>query len=438
MNKFYLKFNNSSTAINGIIFTFFAFLNQGLNFLLLIALTNFLSPDMYGKLNLFNTYILFINILITLNSNGLVGVNYFKVTINHTRDTIYSIIIIGLLLSLSLILIIVNTATLIEGLCRFQYIYFILAILYCYFNNISSLNLILWRSEQKPIQFGLYSFGIVFLNVLLTILLITVYKIEWEARIYAQFIISCAFVVISFIFLLKRKYIIPIRIPKLKNILECIKFGVPLIPNAIAWWAIQGVNRIIINKYFNLIYVGYFSFASNICNLIQIVGTSFYQSFQVDIYANLKKPRSMAVPYLRNLSIKIALIYLIILIIFLLLSYILIPTFFPDYSSSLSLFPPLCIGAFFSNMQQLFISYLFYFSKTRQIMCINVICTTIGITLSYFLTKYSIILTAYLICIIHVLIFVLTFIYSQKLYPLYFRVIFKHNSSRLLNKSKDK
>lgn len=420
MSKLMSLWKGNPVARNGIIFTFFAFLNQGINFLLLLVLTSFLVPEMYGKLNLFNTYLLFINIFVMLNANGLVGVNYFKVSREHTQKTIYSIILTGCFFTIFSILVLCFFPDFWQQISGFSAVYLGLAVIYCFFNNISSLNLVLWRAEQKPIQYGFYSAGLVFLNAILTIVFIVFCKLEWEARIYAQFSVSCVFVTLSIVFLLKRKYVIPQEIPHIRYFLEIMKFGVPLIPNAISWWATQGVNRILINRFFDLASVGYFSFASNVCNLIQVVGSSFYQSYQVDIYKQLNKQKEEAVPYLRRLTLKITTLYIVISLIFFVCSYLLVPYVFPKYTDALPMFIPLCLGAFFSNMQQLFISYLFYFGRTKEIMWINVSCTIIGIALGYILIRYNILIAAYLLCFTHACVFILTFGYSQKLYSLEF------------------
>lgn len=434
MNKLKSLWNKNEVARNGLIFTFFAFLNQGVNFVLLLVLTRFLAPDMYGKLNLFNTYLLFINIFVMLNATGLVGVNYFKVSRAHTQKTVYSITLIGLICTIGSLLILNIVPHYIERITGFGSFYLSMAVLYCFFNNISSLNLVLWRSEQKPVQYGIYSASLVLLNAVLTILLIVVGKMEWEARIYAQFSISCIFVLISSSFLLRRKYIILKEIPKRKYFIESIKFGVPLIPNAISWWATQGVNRILINRFHDLLYVGYFSFASNVCNLIQVIGSSFYQSFQVDIYKQLGKSKEEAVPYLRRFTWRITGIYIIITLGFLLCSYILVPFVFPNYRGSMPMFFPLCMGAFFSNMQQVFISYLFYFGKTKIIMYISVSCAIISAILGCLLIKFNILIAAYLVCFTHLCGFLLILWYSQRLYPLGFNKLFEKKYQNENNK----
>lgn len=413
------RLNQNVMIRNGIIFTFFAFLNQGLNFLLLLILTQFLTTEMYGKLNLFNTYLLFINIFIMLNTTGLVGVNFFKVTRTELQKTIYSIISIGMAISIISIIILIVFSKHIENISGFKPFFFGLAIIYCFFNNISSINLVLWRSEQKVFQYGIFSASLALLNTLITILLIVTFNSQWESRIYAQFIISCLFVIISIKFLVQRKYINLKERPCKKFYIEDFKFGIPLIPNAISWWATQGVNRIFINNFFGLSSVGYFSFSANICNLIQVVGSSFYQSYQVDIYKEIQNSTKESKRNLRDLTIRITYIYIIITGLFFIISYTLVPIFFPAYAKSSTMFLPLCLGAFFSNMQQLFISYLYYFKKTSIIMYINMSCTLISLILGYLLIKYNILIAAYLICLTQATIFILTFLYSQKLYPIY-------------------
>lgn len=72
------KLRTNTVFKNGILFTMFSFLNSGINFLLLIILANFISPLEYGELNLFNTFVTLLSMLISLNTTGIISVEFLK------------------------------------------------------------------------------------------------------------------------------------------------------------------------------------------------------------------------------------------------------------------------------------------------------------------------------------------------------------------------
>ena len=76
------KFFKNKTIRDGGVFAFFSFLNQGLNFFLLIILSWFILPSSYGNLNLFYTAVSVVGFIIHLCTSGIIGIKYFKVPRN--------------------------------------------------------------------------------------------------------------------------------------------------------------------------------------------------------------------------------------------------------------------------------------------------------------------------------------------------------------------
>ena len=73
------KIFKNKTIRDGGVFAFFSFLNQGLNFFLLIILSWYIMPSSYGNLNLFYTAVSVVSIFIHLCTSGIISINYFKV-----------------------------------------------------------------------------------------------------------------------------------------------------------------------------------------------------------------------------------------------------------------------------------------------------------------------------------------------------------------------
>ena len=185
-----LKIARNKNFKHGMLYTVFSFVNNGINFILLLILAKYLSPEGYGKLNLFTTFITLLCILITLCTNSYIAVNFFK----KDRETIKKIIL-TVLLTATLILIfssiiIFSFPGFIQKVVGIQIKFLWLGIMISFFQVFNSINLDIWRLEEKPISYGIYSLSFAILNFVITFWLIVGINLGWEGRIYASWILG--------------------------------------------------------------------------------------------------------------------------------------------------------------------------------------------------------------------------------------------------------
>jgi len=415
---------NNSNFKNGILFTFFAFVNNGINFMLLVVLAGYLAPEGYGKLNLFTTSITIFSVLIPLGTSGFVSVCFFRKTKDELKKVINLISTISFFILILTLIILFFSGDFFSKIFGFSFKFQAVALLICFFQVFNLLNLEIWRLEEKPIKYGIYSLGIAFANFLLSIFLIVSLKMDWTGRVYAQLIITFLFFLISIGFLVYRKYFI---LKKIDIILlkETLAFGVPLIPHQISTWMRQGVDRYIINYYIGTVTVGLFSFALNISNIIHMIGLAFNASNSVFIYKNLKNGDAEIKNKLLKQTKGMCLLFLLITISVSVSAYIFMPYFFPKYISSRVFLFPLCTSAFFQCIYYLFVNYLFYFKKTKGLMYITTSISLFHLILSFIFTRYTVLYTAYITLFSNFVICALVILYSHKFYPL-FKI--KHSS----------
>ena len=105
MNNIVHRILYNKNVQSGSIFAFFSFLNQGLNFFLLIILSRYIFPSSYGKLNLFYTTVSVVSYVICLCTSGIVSIKYFKVS----RETLskYISVVLNSTLTVSAILLLI-------------------------------------------------------------------------------------------------------------------------------------------------------------------------------------------------------------------------------------------------------------------------------------------------------------------------------------------
>lgn len=418
IHKLKNKITLSTNFKNSIIFTAFAFMNNGVNFLLIMTLAAYLSPAGYGTLNLFNTLILILAILIPLGTTGYIGNSYFRMEKDELKRVLNVVFLVGCSMFFFLLLVVILGGRNLENTLGLSTKVQIIALAICFSQLLTTINLEIWRLQEQPIKYGIYTMVLVVLNCSVTLYFVVICNWDWEGRIYAQLLISTIFFIISFIFLFRKRLILQTKINK-EILVETLKFGIPLIPHMLTAWMRQGVDRYIINAFLGAASVGIFSFALNFGNIIFMVGTAFNASNAVFIYKKLASNDSDTRSLLKKQTRTMIIFFMLFFTLTCITSYILIPIFFSKYVEALPLLFPLCLSATFQCIYLLYVNYLFYYKKTNILMYITVTISLLHIILSYILSKYAIIYTAYINLISNFVICILVIIISQRYYPLY-------------------
>lgn len=380
---------------HGMLYTFFSFINNGISFVLLLILARYLTPGEYGSVNLFTTFVTLVSIIISLCTTSFVTVSFFQ----KSKETLRQIILIALftstimLILLSLILVLFPSLS--ERAVGVSMKYLWQGVLICYFQVFNSLNLDIWRLEEKPVSYGLYGVSFAISNFILTIWFIVSLHQGWQGRVNAWMILALIYFAVSLIFLIKRKYLV-FSLPDLSLFKETYIYALPLIPHTASFWMKQGLDRIIINYFHGQTVVGYFSFAMNLAAIINIVGTAFNATNSVYIFKKLADGYEKVRNVLSKQAKVMVAIFLAVSLGVCIMAYTLIHFFLPKYTNSVIYLFPLCLGGFFQCVYLLWVNYLFFYKKTRKLMLITITTAMVQFVLSLWLTRYSPVYTAYI------------------------------------------
>lgn len=385
----------SSNVKNGAIFSLFSFFNQGINFLVMMLLVTLLTQEDFGHINLFTALVAVIATLIPLGTTAYIGTNFFVKNKNEMQDIYTGIYIISFAVLLILLFILFTCRSTLVSLIHISFTNQILAVAICYFQIFTTINLEMWRLQEEPTKYGIYTSGVIVLNVIITLFFILKCDLGWIGRVYAMFVTNLIFFVLSLYILRKHEWLVFKRVDSLQ-LKKMLLFGLPLVPHTITVWMRQGIDRYIINYNWDLTSVAVFSFAINLSSIIQMIGFAFNASNSVFIYKMLAKEEKDT--YLKLLKqIKLMTIFFaIITILIWIVSKIGISFFLVKYTDSIELLLPLCVSAFFQCIYLLYVNFLFYYGYTKKIMYTTVSVSIVHVALSVLLCKYSIMYTAYI------------------------------------------
>ena len=409
----------SSLIKKGIMFTLFATLNNGLNFLLIFILSIYLSKEDFGVLNLFNVLIIIVSVLISLGTQSYFGVIFFKKTHDYLIRILNSILIISTVVLSFFVIIVLFFPTIISGFLGFSTQYQIYALILCYLQLFYTINLEVYRLEEKPIQYGVLSLIWISINFILTVVFCISLKNGWTGRVDAQVISAIVLFVINII-ILYRKDFIKLKLPNKTHYLKTLKFGLPLVPHNSTVWIRQGFDRYIINFFHGAALVGSYSFAYNLSGIILMIGTAFNSTNSVYIFKKLTNEKVESIN--KSLSKQIYLmtiLFAVITVVGYIISYFVIVLFLHKYLDAIQYLIPLFIAAFFQCIYYLFVNYLLFFDKTKTLMYITFSISIFHFILSFLLTRYSVLFTTYLSLISNFLICCFVIYYANNTFLLF-------------------
>jgi len=397
----------SSSLVNGALFSLYSFINRGISFFLLLILANYITPSEYGYLSLWGTVISVIGFFIAMGADGYLGVSYFQegeVGIKKTFSCIgATLLLMGCFFTSILKLFGDKLSVLLDLPISSLY----LAVVISVFSVLNSINLDLFRIKERVKIYGVFSILNTILNFGLSILLVVGFMYGWYGRALAQTFCTALFGIIGLYIFIKGHYIEKPDILFWKKILI---WGVPLIPHAASTFIRQGCDRYIINSFYTIDQVGLFSFALNMANIIIMVGLGFNQSNSVDIYkvlGNKSMPNKEKIQHLKRQRNTIGSVYAITTLVVLVLSYLIIPVVLPKYENFKNYFAILSVYAFFQCLYYLYTNFLFFFNRTRLIMYTTFFSSVLHLGLSLIFTRYSMFCTCAIYCLSHLLVFII-------------------------------
>ena len=408
--KLYNSFRSNKTIINGSLFALFSFFNQGISFLILILIADYIVPSDYGRLSLFNTFVMFLGYFVALSSTGYLSVSYFRKNLSDFKIDVTSISVITISVTFIIFFIINVFKVKLSEHIGLPEEYLFIAVLISFFLVFHHLNLDYRRIRENVLGYGCISCSFAILNFIITFYLVINKNLSWQGRVYSYAICTILFGLFSVIYLLKQNLIV-LRV-KFSNIKNIIFWGVPLIPHLSSIWLKQGGDRLIIKEYHSMNEVGLFSFALNLMALIVMIGSAFNSSNSVSIYKILSSDKEIndKIKQLRINTRNITYIYVCATILIVLGGCFLVPILLPHYSGAIPYFVILSISGFLQCLYFLYCNYLFYYNCNKQLMKYTFFTSVIHLLLSCFLTKYSL----YITCCIYVLTQFVVFVLVKK------------------------
>lgn len=414
------KFFKSGLLKSSLIYTFCDAINKAVPFLILPILSYYLAPSDYGIIANFNVLLAIVTIFIMIGVDGAIGVNYYKLRKEDLARYIFNGCMLTMIMTLLMLVLSFLFYPIIYDFVKVPIHYMILLVFMSFCAAMTSINLSLWRLEEKALDFGIYEISQTFVNIGISLLLVISYNLGWIGRVNGMSIAVISFGLFSILLLYRRGYL-QINVDK-KYLKDILYFGLPLIPHALSFWIRSGIDRIYITKFIDESATGLYATGFQFGTLVSFLTLSFNNAFTPYLYKSLsaENPEKLIqnkIKLVRITYLGIGILMIICLFFTLFSNFILTHFFSEKYIKAKEFIFWAILSQTFQGMYLLFVNYIFFAKQTKVLASITFFCACMQLVLSYLAIKtYGPLGGAYSTVIISFMNFIMVAFFSNKVY----------------------
>ncbi|WP_367987887.1 lipopolysaccharide biosynthesis protein [Vibrio sp. NTOU-M3] len=378
-----------SLTRNSTIYLLSNIINAAIPFLLLPILTRTLSPEEYGQVAMFQTFIVGLTAFVGVNSIGAANRKFYDEGNSKKELSKFNGACIQILLGSSLILLIL-AYIFIDSLKLFlsipaSWIYSALLVSILIF--ILNFRLGQWQVRGEAIKYGALQICNSILNMGLSLLLVVVLHHGSQGRVDGQ-IIAAVLVSVIALFLLKKDKLVKLYAWRPDLIKQILSFGIPLIPHIFGVFLLSAVDRFVINQKLGLSQAGIYMVAVQLSMALSVIFDAINKAYVPWLYDILKHNRAnekrMVVKYTYYYFFLLMLLVPVILFIS---PWILTFVSGEKYSSASQIIGLLCFGQILNGMYLMVTNYVFYAKKTGKLAIVTISSGLINIFLLFILIE---------------------------------------------------
>lgn len=393
--------------------------NAMLPFLLLPILTKYLSPEDFGRLTVIQILISISLPFILLNIHGLFIIEYSKLNKKEFGEFISSMLWIPIISFFILQLLFFIFQNELSFYLKISNKWILLSPLFILIQVIPTIIGVVFQAKSNPKNYGIYKISLTIVNFLFTLLFIVIYSMGLEGRMWAIFYSFIFFTFIGLLILYKEGYLH--FYISLSNITNALKFGIPLLPHSIAGIFLSMSDKLFLSSKLDAYEVGVYSLAFQLSSGLLIFMTSVNQAWVPYLYNQLNNnPDNDIKKNIVKQTYKIMVLMSITTIIFIFIIPLLYRLFIDNkYQDGLLLAQILTFGFMFQGFYFMLTNYIFYVKKTYFLSLITVLSVfLLWVFLNIFVSYFGLYGAAYSLVCGYSILFILTWILANKLYPM--------------------
>jgi O-antigen/teichoic acid export membrane protein len=361
-------------------------LGAALPFLMLPILTRVLSPEEYGRVAMFSVLVSVLGAFTGLNVHGAVSIRYFeRAQLDFPRYV-----------GTCLLILAVSTAfvaalawllhPVIASVTQLPRDWLLAAVLVSGGQFVIQTQLAIWQSAQQPWRYGALRVSQSLLDASLSLVLVLGVGLAWQGRV-AGIAIAVAATAIVALFLLFRGGWVSFP-PSGQYAANALRFGVPLIPNALGGLMIGAGDRMIVSTTLGIRDLGIYTIAWQVSMVIGLLADAFVKAYGPWLYANLHEGSADALHRIVGATY-IAFVFFAVLA---LVTYLLIRMFGSlllgaPFMQAIEVLPWFLAGNALLGMYYAVIGLIFFSSRTEIASLITLVSGGLGMLCVYVMSR---------------------------------------------------
>ncbi len=401
-------------------------LNGVIPFLLLPILTRVFTPEEYGLVTLISAVIAIIGAFTGLSVHGAVSVKYFDKEIDHPRFVGASFMVLAGSTCLVLVFLLIAGNKLSEWI-HLPKQWLIIAAIASAAQFVVNIRLTMWQVQEQAIRYGFFQVTQTLFNLTLSLALVFWLVIGWEGRAWGIVMAILVFAVFAIVTLHKEKLINWQGDKKYAK--DAMRFGMPLIPHVIGGLIITTSDRFIIAKILGSDSLGIFAVAIQISMVMNFLVDALLKSYTPYLFRKLSLISDKDKEYIVKTTYTAYVVFFIFSTFYIYIAQILLPILVGEqFSSSATYIPWLVYSAMFSGMYYLVGLYIVYVGKTHVLSIVTVCVGLFHCLLLYYMVNVEGLLGAAKATVASsALMFMLTWLFSARVYPMNWLRVFKRS-----------
>jgi O-antigen/teichoic acid export membrane protein len=259
-------------------------LTAALPFLLLPILTRYLTPLEYGQVATFQTLVALGLLVVGLNLHGAVSVQKYK---DAAGLPVYvsTCAVISVAATLLVAAFLVPLHWMIGDSLGLPPRWLFFALLCGLASALTWQRLVLWQTSDRPVPYGAFNFSLAAANLILSLWLVVDLEMSADGRVVAITVSTLAFGLLASL-LMRRDRLLDLRWDRAAAT-GALRFGLPLLPHALAGIALAQADRLLIGQEVGLDEAGIYAVAMQLTMPVVIVADSFNRAYVPWLYRQL-------------------------------------------------------------------------------------------------------------------------------------------------------
>lgn len=203
-----------------------------------------------------------------------------------------------------------------------------------------------------------------------------------------------------------------------------LAYGIPLVPYQLALWLIAGSDRLILAKYRGMDEVGIYTLGYSLAAVVNMVVSAIDFAYVPYFFQIAKNQPKAQVVFARNAQYYVIGMGGICLITMLFAKEVLEIVAAPAYLSALPVTVVVILAFLFSGLYTIMVLPLLYLKRTRQMTIIALVAAGVNVGLNFIIIPIAgAIGAAWTTVISYVIMFLLTYIMANRVYPIRYRIL---------------